>query len=66
MDFCAYSSLVLVVDNAVTLLNWFFRDFRGFREFRDFRGLDLTLFSTHHSLAFVLRNLPRFQEVRIS
>ena len=30
MDFCVYISLFLVVDNAVTLFNYFFRDFRGF------------------------------------
>ena len=41
MDFCVYSSLFLVVDKAITLFNWFFRDFRGFRECRDFRGFDL-------------------------
>ena len=26
----------VVVDNAITLFNYFFRDFRGFRDFRVF------------------------------
>ena len=26
----------VLVDNAITLFNWFFRDFRGFRDFRVF------------------------------
>ena len=41
MYFCVYTSLFLVVDNAITLFNYFFRDFRGFRYFRDFQGFDL-------------------------
>ena len=36
---CIY--LFLVVDNAITLFNYFFRDFRGFRDIRNFRGFDL-------------------------
>ena len=38
MDFCVYISLFLVVDNAITLFNYFFRDFR------DFRGFDLATY----------------------
>ena len=30
MDFCVYISLFLVIDNAITLFNYFFRDFRVF------------------------------------
>ena len=41
MDFCVCVSLFLVVDNAITLFNYFLCDFRGFRDIRDFRGLDL-------------------------
>ena len=41
MDFCVYISLFLVVDNAITLFNCFFRDFCGFLDFRGFRGFDL-------------------------
>ena len=37
MDFCVHISLFLVVDNAITLFNCFFRNFRGFR------GFDLAL-----------------------
>ena len=44
MDFCVYISLFLVVDNAITLFNYFFRDFRGFIDFRDFRDFDLANF----------------------
>ena len=36
MDFCGYIPLFFVVDNAITLLNWFFHEFRGFRELRGF------------------------------
>ena len=43
MDFCVYISLFLVVDNAITLFNYLFHDFRGFCDFRDFRGFDLAL-----------------------
>ena len=38
MDFCVNISLFLVVDNAITLFNYFFDDFGGFC---DFRGFDL-------------------------
>ena len=40
MDFCVYISLFLVVDNVITLLNWFFH---GFRDFHDFQGFNLAL-----------------------
>ena len=43
MDFCVYMSLLLVVDNAITLFNYLFRDFDGFCDFCDFRGFDLAL-----------------------
>ena len=49
MDFCVYISLFLVVDNAITLSNYFFHDFSGFgdfrdfRDFRDFQGFDLAV-----------------------
>ena len=36
MNFCVYVSLFLVVNNAITLINYFFRDFRGFRDFQAF------------------------------
>ena len=36
MDFGVYISLFLMVDNTITLFNYFFRDFRDFREFRGF------------------------------
>ena len=44
MDFCVHISLFLMVDNAITLFNYFFRDFRGLRDFRNFRGFDLADF----------------------
>ena len=46
MDFCVYISLFLVVDNVITLFNYFFRDFCGFCDFYDFWGLDLS-FKVH-------------------
>ena len=51
MDFCVYISLFLVVDNAATLFNYFFRYFRGFR---DFRGFDLALKSGLYSLPLLV------------
>ena len=35
----------VVVDNAITLFNCFFRDFRGFRDFRVF---DLAIFKSNY------------------
>ena len=43
MDLCIYISLFLVVDNAITLFNYFFRDFRCFHDFCDFRAFDLAV-----------------------
>ena len=41
MDFCVYISSFLVVDNAVTLFNYFFRDFRDFRGFDQAENLHM-------------------------
>ena len=43
MDFCVCISSFLLVDNAMTWFNYFFRDFRGFRDFCDLRGFDLAV-----------------------
>ena len=43
MDFYVCISSFLLVDNAITWFNYFFRDFRGFGDFCDLRGFDLAV-----------------------